>query len=165
MKAGIEVNRTGVSQQFVGFGNSRYIFDSVDGFIDFVEQGNRYVTCSDGSSSAAGICPPGAEITGPVLLYLQAATVPGVPPEDLGRQAFAVDEVGLYLQDTWQATGRLVLNLGLRWEGTWNPAPLIAPEDTYFAPYLDDPRFPSDGTIRSGLGDSRRGQIGVHLHF
>ena len=147
VKAGIEVNRTGVSQQFVGFGNSRYIFDSVDGFIGFVEQGNRYVTCSDGSSSAAGICPPGAEITGPVLVYLQAATVPGVPPEDLGRQAFDVNEVGLFLQDTWHATDRLVLNLGLRWEGTWNPDPLIAPEETYFAPYLDDPRFPSDGTI------------------
>ena len=72
VKAGIEVNQTGVSQQFVGFGNSRYIFDSVDGFINFIEQGNRYVTCSDGSTSAAGVCPPGAEITGPVLLYLQA---------------------------------------------------------------------------------------------
>ena len=105
------------------------------------------MTCSDGSSSAAGICPPGAEITGPVLVYLQAATVPGVPPEDLGRQAFDVDEVGLFLQDTWQATDRLILNLGLRWEGTRNPDPLIAPEKTYFAPYLDDPRFPSDGTI------------------
>ena len=151
IKAGIEVNRTGVSQQFVGFGNSRYIFDSVDGFIAFVEQGNRYVTCSDGSSSAAGICPPGAEITGPVLLYLQAATVPGVPPEDLGRQAFDVNEVGLFLQDTWHATDRLVLNLGLRWEGTWNPDPLIAPEKTYFAPYLDDPRFPSDGRIPDDL--------------
>ncbi len=112
-----------------------------------MEQGNRYVTCSDGSTSAAGVCPPGAEITGPVLLYLQAATVPGVPPEDLGKQALEVDEVGLFLQDTWQATDRVVLNLGLRWEGTWNPDPLIAPQDTYFAPYLDDPRFPSDGTI------------------
>ncbi|MCY3963966.1 MAG: hypothetical protein OXG83_02915 [Acidobacteria bacterium] len=25
--------------------------------------------------------------------------------------------------------------------------------------------FNFDGTIRSGLGDSRRGQIGLHLHF
>ena len=160
VKAGIEVNRTEVSQQFVGFGNSRYIFDSVDGFIDFVEQGNRYVTCSDGSSSASGVCPLGAEITGPVLLYLQAATVPGVPPEDLGRQAFDVNEVGLFLQDTWYATDRLVLNLGLRWEGTWNPDPLVAPEKTYFAPYLDDPRFPSDGTIPDDL-DNFQPRLGL----
>ncbi len=160
VKAGIEVNRTGVSQQFVGFGNSRYIFDSVNGFIGFVEQGNRYVTCSDGSSSGAGACPLGAEITGPVLLYLQAATVPGVPPEDLGRQAFDVNEVGLFLQDTWHATDRLVLNLGLRWEGTWNPDPLIAPEKTYFAPYLDDPHFPSDGTIPDDL-DNFQPRLGL----
>ena len=160
VKAGIEVNRTEVSQQFVGFGNSRYIFDSVDGFIGFVEQGNRYVTCSDGSSSASGACPLGAEITGPVLLYLQAATVPGVPPEDLGKQAFDVNEVGLFLQDTWHATDRLVLNLGLRWEGTWNPDPLVAPEKTYFAPYLDDPRFPSDGTIPDDL-DNFQPRLGL----
>ena len=160
VKAGIEVNRTAVSQQFVGFGNSRYLFDSVDGFIGFVEQGNRYVTCSDGSSSAAGVCPPGAQITGPVLLYLQAATVPGVPPEELGRQAFGVDEVGLFLQDTWHAGDRVVLNLGLRWEGTWNPDPLIAPENTHFAPYLDDPRFPSDGTIPDDL-DNVQPRLGL----
>jgi hypothetical protein len=160
VKAGVEINRTGVNQQFVGFGNSRYIFDSVDGFIHFVEQGNRYVSCSDGSSSADGVCPTGAMITGPVLLYLQAATVPGVPAEDLGRQAFEVDEVGLYVQDTWQATGRVVLNLGLRWEGTWNPEPLIAPRDTYFAPYLDDPRFPSNGTIPDDL-DNFQPRLGL----
>ena len=160
VKAGVEVNRTGVSQQFVGFGNSRYIFDSVDGFIGFVEQGSSYVTCSDGSSSAAGVCPPGAEIVGPVLLYLQAATVPGVPAEDLGKQAFDVDEVGLFLQDTWQARDRVVLNLGLRWEGTWNPDPLIAPRDTWFAPYLDDARFPSDGTIPDDL-DNFQPRLGL----
>jgi len=160
VKGGVEMNRTGISQQFLGFGNSRYIFDSVDGFIDFVEQGNRYVTCSDGSTSAAGACPPGAEITGPVLVYLQAATVPGIPPEDLGKQAFSVDEVGLFIQDTWQASDRVVLNLGLRWEGTWNPGPLIAPRDTYFAPYLDDPRFPSDGTIPDDL-DNFQPRLGL----
>ncbi|MDE2922652.1 MAG: TonB-dependent receptor [Acidobacteriota bacterium] len=160
VKAGIEANRTGIAQQFLGFGNSRYIFDSVDGFINFMEQGNHYVTCSDGTSSAAGHCPPGTGITGPVLLYLQAATVPGIPPEDLGKQAFDVDEVGLFLQDTWQASERIVLNLGVRWEGTWNPDPLIAPRDTWFAPYLDDPRFPSDGTIPDDL-DNFQPRLGL----
>ena len=87
-RPGVEYNRTRAEQQFVGLANSRYIFDSVDGFMGFVTHGNRYVTCSDGSSSATlGICPPGAAVAGPVLLYLQAATVPGVPAEQLGVPA------------------------------------------------------------------------------
>ena len=110
--------------------NGRYIFDSVDGFIGFVTQGNRYVTCSDGSASAAGVCPGGAEVTGPVLLFLQSATVPGVPPEQLGRQQIRAHELGLFVQDTWHPTERLTLDLGLRYEATWHPNVFIEPRDT-----------------------------------
>ena len=78
-KAGIEYNRTRVEQQFIGMANSRYIFDSVEGFVGFVTHGSGYVHCSDGSAGIAGVCPEGAAITGPVLLYLQSATVPGIP--------------------------------------------------------------------------------------
>ena len=35
-KAGVEYNRTRVGQQFIGLANSRYVFDSVEGFIGFV---------------------------------------------------------------------------------------------------------------------------------
>ena len=150
-KAGLEYNRTRAEQQFVGLANGRYIFDSVDGFVGFVTQGNRYVTCSDGSSSALGVCPPGAGVVGPVLLYLQAATVPGVPPEQLGVQQFRTHELGAFIQDTWHPHDRVTLDLGLRWEGTWHPEMLVQPEDTFFAPYLDDPRFPSDGRIPDDL--------------
>ena len=45
----------------------------------------------------------------------------------------------------------MTLDLGLRWEGTWHPEMLVQPEDTFFAPYLDDPRFPSDGRIPDDL--------------
>ncbi len=152
-KAGIEYNRTKVKQQFIGFANGRYLFDSVDGFMGFVEQGNRYVTCSDGSSSAEGVCPEGTSITGPVLLYLQSATAPGVPPEDLGLQAFYTNELALFVQDTWKIGTRLVLNLGLRWEGVWHPDVFVEPEETFYAPYLNDPRFPSDGTIPDDLNN------------
>ena len=64
-KAGLEYNRTGVEQQFIGFANGRYVFDSVDGFMGFVTQGNRFVTCSDGfvqrpsASARRGPAPPG----------------------------------------------------------------------------------------------------------
>ena len=73
LKVGVEYNHTGVGQQFIGFANGLYKFSSVDGFMNFVTQGNRYVTCSDGSDSPVGTCPEGATITGPVLLYSAGA--------------------------------------------------------------------------------------------
>ncbi len=150
-KVGIEYNRTSMEQQFIGFANSRYIFDSVDGFVGFATHGSGYVTCSDGSESLAGACPPGSTVTGPVLVYLQSATVPGVPADRLGRQAMATDELAVFLQDTWKPTDRLTLNLGVRWEGAWHPDVFIEPAETFYAPYLDDPRFPSDGAIPNDL--------------
>ena len=159
-KAGFEYNRTRAKQQFVGLANGRYIFDSVDGFMGFVTHGNRYVTCSDGSSSVLGTCPPGAGVAGPVLLYLQAATVPGISAEQLGLQSFETHELGAFIQDTWQPHDRVTLDLGLRWEGAWHPEVFVAPEDTFFAPYLDDPRFPSDGRIPDDL-DNFQPRAGV----
>ena len=150
-KAGAEYNRTGVSQQFIGFANGRYIFASVDGFINFVTHGSGYVTCSDGSDSANGQCPEGTSITGPVLTYLQSGTVPGVAPHRLGEGDFGVSELAFFVQDTWKPSDRLTLNLGLRWEGTWHPGVVVEPEATFYAPYLDDPGFPSDGTIPDDL--------------
>ncbi len=150
-KAGAEYNRTGISQQFIGFANGRYIFATVDGFINFVTRGPRYVTCSDGSDSANGECPEGAGITGPVLTYLQSGTVPGVAPDRLGRGDFRMNELAFFVQDTWRPGDRLTVNLGLRWEGTWHPEMTVRPEDTFYGPYLDNPFFPSDGTIPDDL--------------
>ena len=150
-KAGVEYNRTSVEQQFIGFANSRYIFDSVDGFMGFATHGSSYVTCSDGSTSTMGACPAGASVTGPVLLYLQSATVPGVPADELGLQSMTTNELAFLLQDTWKPSDRLTLNMGVRWEGAWHPNVFIRPEETVYAPYLSDPRFPSDGTIPDDL--------------
>ena len=160
VKVGAELNLTRVQQQFIGFANSRYIFDSVTGFIGFVEHGEDFVTCSDGSASAAGACPPGAPVTGPILLYLQTATVAGVPPERLGKQQFTVQELGAFVQDSWNAHDRVTLDLGLRWDGTWHPNVFIEPKDTFFAPYLDDPRFPSNGRIPDDL-DNLQPRLGL----
>ena len=150
-KAGVEYNRTGITQQFIGFANGRYIFATVDGFINFVTRGPRYVTCSDGSDSANGRCPEGTGITGPVLTYLQSGTVPGVEPDRLGRGDFRVNELAFFVQDTWKPGDRLTVNLGLRWEGTWHPEVMVRPDATFYAPYLDHPGFPSDGTIPDDL--------------
>ncbi|MYK12334.1 MAG: TonB-dependent receptor [Acidobacteriia bacterium] len=160
IKAGAEYNRTSVEQQFVGFANSRYVFDSVPGFVGFVTHGDSYVTCTDGSASAIGACPPGSAVSGPVLLYLQSATVSGVPAERLGHQSFRVHEMGLFVQDSWQPHKRVTLDLGLRWDGTWHPDVFIEPADAFFAPYLDDPRFPSDGRIPDDL-DNLQPRLGL----
>ena len=159
-KAGVEYNRTSVEQQFIGFANSRYIFDSVDGFMGFVTHGSGYVTCSDGSTSTTGACAAGSAVTGPVLVYLQSATVPGVPADQLGLQTMTTNELALFLQDTWKPSDRLTLNLGVRWEGAWHPNVFIAPGETFYAPYLGDPRFPSDGTIPDDL-DNIQPRLGL----
>ncbi len=160
IKAGAEYNRTRAEQQFIGLANSRYIFDSVGGFIGFVSHGDRYVTCSDGSAGAFGTCPPGSAITGPVLLYLQSATVPGVPPEQLGRQQLQTHELGVFVQDTWHPHERVTLDLGLRWDGAWHPNVFIEPAETFFAPYLGDPRFPANGRIPDDL-DNLQPRLGL----
>ncbi|MFQ5688641.1 MAG: TonB-dependent receptor domain-containing protein [Gemmatimonadota bacterium] len=156
-KVGGEWNRTDIGQQFIGFANSRYIFDSVDGFINFVEQGPNFVTCSDGSSNTTGSCPPGTTITGPLLLFLQAATVPPTPTDQLGSQSFDVNELAFFIQDTWKPAENLTINAGLRWEGTWHPDQFIRPEDTFYAPFLGQTKlgqaFPSDGTIPNDLNN------------
>ena len=160
LKAGAEYNRTAISQQFIGFANGRYIFDSVDGFMNFVTRGSGYVTCSDGSDSGTGQCPDGTSVTGPVLLYLQSATVPGVAPDRLGRGDFGVTELAFFVQDTWRPSERLTVNLGLRWEGTWHPDVIVRPEDAFYARYLSDPRFPSNGTLPDDL-DNLQPRLGL----
>ena len=86
-KAGVEYNRTSVEQQFIGFANSRYIFDSVDGFMGFATHGSSYVTCSDGSTSTMGACPAGASVTGPCSSTSSPRPSPACPPTSSASRA------------------------------------------------------------------------------
>ena len=155
IKAGVEYNRTNISQTFRGFANGRYIFDSTDGFLNFLRNPS-YVECSDGSSSESAMCPAGTDIVGPVLTYLQAAGVGGRTAEDAGTQSILVHETAAFLQDTWQVHPRVKLDYGLRWEAQIEPDPITPPDKVFYANFIGQTRngqeFPSNGTIPSDYG-------------
>lgn len=150
IKFGAEWNRVVSKQTFIGFANGRFIFDSTDGFLNYARNPN-YVHCSGGGSSETGTCPAGESVTGPVLLYLQQAGVGGRTVEDAGTQSIAQEELGIFLQDSWQPIRNLTINAGLRWDAVYNPDPRTPPDEVFFAPFIGQTRmgqeFPSDGTI------------------
>lgn len=157
IKVGAEWNRTEATQTFVGFANGRYIFNSVDGFLNFVGTGPGYVECSDGTSETDGTCPVGTTITGPVLLYLQQVGVGGRTVEEAGTQSIPQHEIALFAQDTWKPTPNLTVNYGLRWEAQIQPDPLTPADEVFFADFIGQTvttpagrfRFPSNGEIPS----------------
>jgi hypothetical protein len=162
-KTGFEWNRTEETQTFIGFANGRFIFNSVNGFINYVNNGNGYVECSIGtvivSTSNTGACPPGTTITGPVLLYLQQAGVGGRSVEEAGTQKIPQHDLAVFVQDTWTATPNLTVTYGLRWEGQKQPDPITPPSQVFFSPFIGRTvtnaqgtfTFPSDGAIPSDM--------------
>ena len=150
VKVGFEYNQTSAFQTFIGFANGRFIFDSTDGFLNYLENPN-YVTCSDGSSSQLGACPVGTDITGPVLLYLQLAGVDGRTPEQAGTQIIIQEEPAIFVQDTWQPKSNLTITYGVRFEQQLNPKVQTPPDEVFFSDFIGTTRegqvFPSDGRI------------------
>ncbi len=149
IKFGAEVNRTSTSQIFIGFANGRYIFDSVQGFMNYVNIGPKFVECSDGSTNNNGICPSGSNITGPLLLFLQFAGVGGKTVQQAGGQTLPQLEPALFVQDKWQIRKNLTVSYGLRWDAQIEPAVLTPPSQVFFAAFIGKPGFPSNGYIPS----------------
>src|SRR5688572_15884189 len=162
-KFGGEWNRTGVKQTFRGFGNGRIAFTSVDGFLNYVAEGNGYVECAEDLTEAprpsqtTGACPAGQHITGPVAVYLQQAGVGGLTVEEAGTQEIVQNEFALFLQDSWKPTNQLTLNYGLRWEAQIQPDLITPIDELFYAPFIGQTvtnaqgtfEFPGDGTIPS----------------
>ncbi|MBA3514008.1 MAG: TonB-dependent receptor, partial [Pyrinomonadaceae bacterium] len=143
------------SQVFRGFFQGRYIFDSVTGFLRYASPaapggfGPRTVGCSDGSFvTAPATCPAGATASGgPLLLYLQGAGPSGPATDAAGFSDIKNEDFGFFVQNKWQVRRNFTLSLGLRWEAQVFPDPVVAPEQTAYGLFLNDPRFPSDGTL------------------
>jgi outer membrane receptor protein involved in Fe transport len=154
IKAGVEYNEVGSSQTFIGFANGRYIFTTVDGFLDYAAN-PLFRECSDGSTTQTGACPAGTSVTGPVELFLQFAGVGGLTAEQAGTQTLEQKESALFVQDTWQPGANLTFDFGVRWERIEQPDPITPPSEVFYAPFIGTTvetsagpqRFPSDGTI------------------
>jgi len=139
---------------FRGFFEGRYIFDSVTGFLRYTSApgpggfGPLTVGCSNGSYvTAPATCPAGTTASGgPLLFYLQSSSPDGIARDEAGASDISNEEFAVFIQDKWRVGRGLTVDFGLRWDAQVMPE-TVDPASTAYAPFLNDLRFPSDGTI------------------
>ena len=154
IKLGGEWLHTLNNQVFRGFFEGRYIFDSVTGFLRYASPaapggfGPNTVGCSNGTFvTAPATCPGGTTTGGPLLLYLQGAGLTGPATDAAGFSEISNEDYAVFAQDSWKIWPNFTLNYGLRWEAQMFPEPVVPPQNTAYGIFLNDPRFPSDGTL------------------
>ncbi|MFQ5778883.1 MAG: carboxypeptidase regulatory-like domain-containing protein, partial [Terriglobia bacterium] len=93
LKLGVDLNSNATNQVFIGFAGGQYVFFSL---ADFIAR------------------TPG--------FLLQRVGINGFTATESGALSdFWQHELSFYIQDNWRIHPRLTLNLGLRWDGVWNP--------------------------------------------
>lgn len=155
IKIGGEWLHTLNNQVFRGFFEGRYIFDSVTGFLRYASPaapggfGPSTVGCSNGTFvTAPATCPVGTTATGgPLLTYLQGAGLTGPATDAAGFSNITNEDFAAFAQDSWKIRPNFTLNYGLRWEAQLFPGPVVPPQNTAYGIFLNDPRFPSNGTL------------------
>ena len=154
VKFGGEWLHTNNYQVFRGFFEGRYLFDSVTGFLRYASPaapggfGPYSVGCSNGTYVTAPTPCPGVSTAtgGPLLFYLQSSSPDGIPRDEAGESDINNEEFALFVQDKWQVGRGLTIDYGFRWDAQLMPS-TVDPKTTAYAFLLNDPRFPSDGTI------------------
>jgi hypothetical protein len=171
VKVGGEWMHTLNDQIFRGFFTGRYLFSSVTGFLRYASPaaaggfGPNTVSCSTPAFvttfvTAPAACPAGFTADGgPLLLYLQGAGRTGPATDAAGASKITNNEFSLFAQDSWQMLPNLTLNYGLRWDAQTMPE-TVDPATTAYGPFLNDPSFPSDGTM-PGQGAMWQPRLGV----
>jgi Carboxypeptidase regulatory-like domain/TonB dependent receptor len=98
LKMGADLNLTDTSQAFYGWGGGYYQFNTLEDYVG-----------------------------GQPAQFTQRLGLNGFSTPESGTIDIGQEELALYINDTWRPSPGLTLNLGVRWEGQWNPT---APEQT-----------------------------------
>lgn len=149
VRVGTNAHLLPIRNFFQGFARAFYLFGTVEDFLNYVNLGPTFVNCSDGSSSLTGACPPGTFIFGPLGAFLQFAPIGNTSLQQATDRTFRQVDLGLFVHDRWQARPGLTIDFGLRWDNFLQPGLIVPPKQTPIAPFLNDPSFPSDGTLPS----------------
>lgn len=157
VKIGGEWIHTLNDQVFRGFFQGRYLFNTVSGFLRYASPaalgpgfGPNAGQCTNGVWTDLTLgAPPCAGATTPLLLFLQGAGPNGPATDAAGASNITNQDYSVFAQDKWQVRPNLTLNYGLRWEAQIFPDVTVPPAATAYGFALNDPRFPSDGTLHS----------------